>query len=1619
MKPIKGLNKDASKRSQPEGTYRDAHNAVVNEELGALRREKGLQEKLDLGGFSIYGHILLDEGDFILFLRNGNVSEISRWDGSTLTNIVSDDINRTGGSDFSTPLDLREPVEATYRSLANGDDVIYWTDGVNPPRFLNIDAGLTGTNPSPDTLNIFPEISTNASFTLDEIVQFGGSLKAGAYYLAFAYVDADQSTTNYMLVEGPIDIPGAQGFGGSSDTSTRKAIRFTLNGLDTSYDQLRVALIKGTQVTLLPDLPINGSSLTSIVTGNEDGIDGSLNEVLIDRANYQSAKTLAQHDGTLYMGNLKQRQRKDLQQYVNNVDVECVPVKAPTYDGGPQDEFMTDPENDFLYRTYKRGEVYALYMSFLLDDGSETEAFHIPGRRSGSGEVQASFELPSLPNLSDSPSEGNFDVNTSIPSQGELAYGEPVSVTSDAGQDDSFDIVYYDDQGTQIKAPTVTVTSGDDEQAIVQACVDALNATSLFNTEWTATVVDLQNNGNYAIGMEANQTGSQYNGYYVHIENDAGGFSYSNGGPDPSDGLDDTSDAPDHTIDITWDDGQQSVSVTVSDLNGQDSPSTIASKYKSAIDTYGISYTTATSTSTLTITSNNPGKTYNADGVVQRPDIADETFTITGGWDNTSDKISVELDWGTGLTPVPCDVDINQTISQVIDDLLGFCNNWKSNYSTEYADIEFSSNSTTLFGKDTSGSSSRVGNVISFTTEVGVAAGWGVYKSNWSAVGDTQEISGSHPLAKYESDYGTLYEYHHSSNPDETLNMGYWENAEETYPDEDRWKVKDSSGAVVDDYRGDNVRHHRMPDMADEPYWEEIDDDMYLLGLRLKNVHVPSSELDIVGYRLHYAKKTPNNRLIIDQSTEIHGWLDAESNRRYGQQENEVFEDDVWSAHGWPAITDFDRDGVGHDWTPSNGGGLDMTLLQLHPFESLRRNISISGVTHVKLVGQLGYLDDKTCSLQMSDTLRGYNPAGQIRAVKGISYIDKGQRNVNLTNLGFSRDYDNLFGESKIVCELDNKLPDARNYLVDICQLQTNVHIPFESQELVSTGYTGDINQPTSDVIFGGDITISPWYYKAHTLLALAEKDESGGVNDRWAGFMEEISEIVKTIFSKVKDTIFGNSINNDKRDGSIRAMRELIGNTSGINHTPMAWGQLWYDLVESRDHPWRRTEGETQIETFHPSSQEWVASPDIDEIPQEFSDISSDQDQAYAKTKWIFQFFKQSDNWLEYNREYSRLSDIKPAFPYRATEITKTNFPTRIIRSAESNETGLRSSWRQFLVEDYADLPRNKGELVKIVPQQSNLIAHTEEALFRTRGREEIAVGDQRAYLGVGDIFSAPPQELINLEEGFGGLADPREGLITPFGYVFVDREAGKVYQIGKGPKELSNQGMRTWFRDNIDESTPIRMGVDPQHNRLLLTETAQGNTLSYMPGLDAWVSFHDFAPSYYLGNRSELYCEQGQNIYEIGAGEYGKYVEGYEDFSVTMALPAKQPDAQIPITLWIDALVFDGNEQPVETDIFDSVQITNSYQDTGVVTLRPRISENGRRNDYYNIRKTDRVWKINDLRDISNVPGQVDGTQQEWKYNRRLADTYQEIKLIYGSVRNRVVALYNLFLNQRPSRR
>ena len=1628
MRPVKGLNKDADERSQPEGTYTEALNASLDEELGVLRREKGLELVFQFSDETIQGHIILDSstqsesrtGNLILFLYNSDTGEsrIVEWDvaNQTAYTYLTDGGSVSGG-DIEGLLQFDEPIQAIYRKIETGDVVVYWTDGVRAPRFFNIDKG------SPNNVNdldIFGKIESGIDLKSTTVREFGGNLKGGAYQFAFAYVDQDGSTTNYFYVSNPVSITSRNGFGVDSETNTSKAIEFELDQLDTDYPFLRVAVIKGTQVETLPDIPLNESSLTYTFTGNENSTIGSLDDIIINTASYKSAGVIQDHEGALYMADLKKEERVDLQKHANDITLDVItkPVTDIIDTNQPLEAF-TDPDFASI-GTYKRGEVYAFYISYLLRDGSETSAFHIPGRAPNPDYAnkftEAKLQIDSIPRPEESFAQGAETNISSVPSQGEAASGVPISINSGTSKDDSFIVAFYTDTDARSATASVSVSSGDSPNQIAQKIADALNANSTFTAQFSASM--LEGGTGYAnVKMTATDTGSEYNGHYLKIEGDAGHFDYGDQFT-TSGGKDDTSSAPNRTITFSFDNSSQNIAVNVTNLNGLDSAVTVAQKYSNAIDgasnlPYHAIYDSNESQDFLSIISDNIGRKYNGSFAINDIDANDfGGGFISAGWDPNNDTIEFDIKWHSSLSALTITgIKSTDNLSTVADKIAN-----QSGNALGSLDFDTNSNIVVATASDNSFDGNAIASVGKPDSLAWQPSAWGFTETAWTEKQEggnpLDRIASDHPLKSYESDFGNLYNYQVDNATVSPINKGYWENKSESYSNDSRWTIVDKNGNVKGDLREENIRHHKFPGIKQKPHIDENPDsgdaNMYIFGIKPKDVHVPSEiEDDVVGYKLYYAKKNPKDRVVLDQSLGLYGWLDESDRKRKAQQRNEVFTNDVWSPHGFGTYTDFDGvDDVGWD--------TDSSLVQFHPFESMRKGLGIQGVTHIRINGAAGNQSGTLSSPE--DKWESFSPDNLIRKVDAISYIEQNARDVSLSKFGFSKNYDNLLGESKIIAELANDLSAYPQVpLCDLCQLKNNVHRPYDNQELVFTGFIGDIDTTNANapVIYGGDINIEPWFFKAHTLLALAEKDAWSGDSDDndWWGRNDGRTTLKDSILSEANNTIFGQNINKDERDGLVQAMQDIIGNTSGIENLPIAWGTLWVELAETRDHPWFRTEGDTNIESFYPASKEYIASPDIEDVPQDIS--GNDTQKAYEKSKWIFTFFKKSDNWYGYNDEYSKENVLDSAFPFQVNEVISTEFPNRVIRSATVDEDGERSAWRTFLQEDHIDLPQDRGRVINMAPTGSNILIHTTEALFQTRADQRIKTTGDSAFVGSGDLFRPTPREVINLDEGYGGLLDHRAAQVYERGYIFVDKEAGKVIQFTDQPQEISNQGMRKFFRDNLTPSSEPRVGYDPHTGKIFVSDKSQGWTYSFHPQLKAWISRHSTQSEYYFTTRDHLYQVIGDRIYRVGTGEPGEYAGDTYPFEIEYIQSSPRPESEIVVSLIIDSRAIE-NGSVISKEAFDKFRIQNSYQDTELTEIRTKTSENGKINSNANARLTDQAWKINEIRDaVTDSP-----IDKSWKKKRRLADNFHRVKLVYDTD-GRVMEVFSSALVTRTSRR
>ena len=431
---VKGLNKDAGKVDQPEGSYRYAKNVLSNETAGAISNEPGTSTRRGrlAAGQRAIGTIETTTDLIVIFAvdTNGN-SSIYLYNSNTDT--ISTLLNTSpgaapNGNDFDLKFSLDYPIEGTYKIDPDENLIVYWTDNNNPPRSLNVTRQLTSpatriynvdpaTSPNKnyiDRLNLFPHTGPVPSITFSEIAE-GGALKSGVYYLFLAYVDENFTQTNYVsyslgvpIVEDVESVLPIERYDGApADTQTGKSIVWTASNLNTDYEYLRpivVARVGGVERAYrLNDLDIAGATSRTIIFSLLEGYEeSSVEEAIIDTVAYDTAKTITQLDGILYLGNLKGSRDIGYQKHANFIKLETVTSRLEPFDpyGISSDNLMygyldeTPPNEDkeqgyrginnlasvLNKKGYMRDEVYAFYIAFILNDGTMSYAYHIPGR---------------------------------------------------------------------------------------------------------------------------------------------------------------------------------------------------------------------------------------------------------------------------------------------------------------------------------------------------------------------------------------------------------------------------------------------------------------------------------------------------------------------------------------------------------------------------------------------------------------------------------------------------------------------------------------------------------------------------------------------------------------------------------------------------------------------------------------------------------------------------------------------------------------------------------------------------------------------------------------------------------------------------------------------------------------------------------------------------------------------------------------------------------------------------------------------------------------------------------------------------------------------------------------
>lgn len=398
----KGLNLSTDKVNQPKDTYSYALNAIKEDVVNnpqILSNEKGFSDYFSLEyTYVLLGSIYLGKKDYILFIKNNDGdSEFNRillLEDQTYR-IVLDNIDLNFNSNF--------PIKGTYRINYKGERIIYWVDGLNEDRVLNIDNGDIITNLDNLSIDIKYVPAVLESKTINDN---NGSLLTGTYEFYASYKSEDNAITpwfilsaspSYIIDDASQNLPLSSYIsvdGSDSGVITTKSITLNIANLDTNFSTLRLGIVKTIDGTstgyYIDDINYSGNTKEYLYTGFIEELPiGTISDFFVDPVRYYASNAIAQSANRLLRSNNKtQNINIDYQEFANNIkvdyyiDEELVMSMPNSTDYNVRSDWWKSAVTKYTdKKSLMRDEVYSLGVAFgLKKEGVETLVYHIPGR---------------------------------------------------------------------------------------------------------------------------------------------------------------------------------------------------------------------------------------------------------------------------------------------------------------------------------------------------------------------------------------------------------------------------------------------------------------------------------------------------------------------------------------------------------------------------------------------------------------------------------------------------------------------------------------------------------------------------------------------------------------------------------------------------------------------------------------------------------------------------------------------------------------------------------------------------------------------------------------------------------------------------------------------------------------------------------------------------------------------------------------------------------------------------------------------------------------------------------------------------------------------------------------
>lgn len=385
---------------------------------------------------------------------------------------------------------------------------------------------------------------------------------------------------------------------------------------------------------------------------------------------------------------------------------------------------------------------------------------------------------------------------------------------------------------------------------------------------------------------------------------------------------------------------------------------------------------------------------------------------------------------------------------------------------------------------------------------------------------------------------------------------------------------------------------------------------------------------------------------------------------------------------------------------------------------------------------------------------------------------------------------------------------------------------------------------------------------------------------------------------------------------------------------------------------------------------------------------------------------------------------------------------PNRVIYSLPQQDEVSKDNWRIFLANNYTDFG-SKISSIKSINKNGALFMLADQSPVQFLGVDQLQTdAGTKVTIGDGGLFSQPLQNLVNSDGSYeyGSNQGRFCSVGTTHGVFWVSQNQGKVFQFGGRLDEISRNGMKWWFanylpsqllkafpdyplHDNQLIGVGVQMIYDNTHEILYITKKdykpkfsdlvydskgfyrlingekkyytfkseafeESSWTVSYDPKSKMWMSFHDWIPTFLIPGRSHFMSVNSNSIWKHNqrCDKYANFYNKDYPFEVEFVSSTGQNVVTVRnIEYLLETYKYHNNcadKFHVLDQNFDQAIIYNSEQVSGLLELKLKSKINpvellsypqvGTSSIKINFSKEENKYRFNQFWDVTKDRGE-----------------------------------------------